>query len=331
MKENLSRQFFIALFLGIPFALSMQLANSQTVGANIGSASAPSTVQTANTASLVVHDEPYALFDGLVRELRNGGYVLFLRHGVVLPSTTDQRGPGAWWQDCQSTQRLAPEAQPRVRAFAEALVRQRISVYAVHTSEFCRAADTAAHFGLIPARRSPALNDVSALPDIQAATLGKYAAGIQALLSDVMPPKVNRVLVGHSLPPKIVHPALNYLPEGNVAIFKAEGNGRFHYLTSVSPGQWQWIGKQMVQDQINALLAQNLAGSPQVAPAVPPTPSQVLIAPGKGTQGSAPCAGPAAWRIQFIHAARPINRRPGWQLAANAILVGKLCDPAQHV
>ena len=255
------------------------------MGANTGTANATATVQAVNTSALVVTDEPYALFDGLVRELRNGGYVLYLRHGAVLPSTTDKRGTGAWWQDCQNTQRLAPEAQPRVRATAEALVRQRIFVYEIHTSEFCRAVDTGIHFGLIAAKRSPALNDASSLPDTQAQTLAKYAAGIQILLSDTTPPKVNRLLIGHGLPPTIIHPALSYLPEGNVAIFKAEGNGRFHYLTSVSPGQWQWLGKQMVQDQINASLAQSLAGNPQVAPAIPSPPSQILIAPEKELKG----------------------------------------------
>ncbi len=262
-----------------------QTGYSQTVGANTGSAYATAVVQLSSAPLLAVSDEPYALFDGLVRELRKGGYVLYMRHGAVLPSTTDKRGTNAWWRDCQNTQRLAPEAQPRARAVAEALVRQRISVYAVYTSEFCRAVDTAVHFGLITANRTPVLNDVGALPDTQTQTIERYAAAIQTLLSDTTPPKVNRVLIGHVMPPNIVHPSLSYLPEGNVAIFKADGNGQFHYVTSLSPGQWQWLGRQMVQDQINAALAQTLAGNPQVATAVAAPPSQVLIAPEKELKG----------------------------------------------
>ena len=287
MKKLLARDLLLYSALGLFSLLAMQSVFSQTVGANTGTANATATIQSSNTSGLVVNDEPYALFDGLVRELRNGGYVLYMRHGAVLPSTTDKRGTVAWWLDCPNTQRLAPEAQPRARAIADALVRQRITVYEVYTSEFCRAVDTAAHFGLIAARRSTALNDVSSLPDTQAQTLAAYGGGIQILLSTTTPPKVNRVLIGHALLPNIVHPALSYLPEGNVAIFKAEGNGRFHYLTSVSPGQWQWLGKQMVPDQINASLAQSLGGNPQVAPAVSAPPNQVLIAPEKELKGVA--------------------------------------------
>lgn len=261
-------------------------SQSQQVGANIGTATATATVQSPGTANLFVSDEYYALFDGLVRELRKGGYVLYMRHGLVETSTADKRKSGAWWQDCANTQRLAPEALPRARAIADALVRQRIKVYEIYTSEYCRAVDTSIHVGLVVAKRSPALNDISFLPDMQAQTLARYAGGIQLLLSDVTHSNANRLLVGHAMPPNIVHPALSHLPEGHVAIFKAEGNGRFHYLTSLSPGQWQWLGRQTVQDQINAPFAQILAGSPQVAPAVPAQPSQILIAPEKELKGA---------------------------------------------
>ena len=286
MKTLLSRNVLASLSAGLVSLLVMQPAISQSVGANTGTASATATIQTPIAPSLTVNDEPYALFDGLVRELRSGGYVLYMRHGVVLASSADKRGPGAWWLDCQNTQRLAPEAPPRARAIADAMLRQRISIYEIQTSEFCRAADTAAHFGLIAAKRSPALNDVSSLADSQAQTLAGYARGIRNLLSDVTPPKVNRLLIGHALPANIVHPALGYLAEGSVAIFKAEGNGRFHYLTTLSPGQWQWLGKQFVQDQINTPLAQAAAGNPQVAPAVPAPPNQVLIAPERELKGA---------------------------------------------
>lgn len=283
------QKFLLCAAWALFSSFSMQSARAQTVNANTGTATATAALQTP-TPGLVVADEPYALYEGLVRELRNGGFVLYMRNGAVLPSTADKRVPATlWWQDCTNTQRLAPEAQPRARAIAEALQRQRIIIYEVHSSEFCRAIDTAAHFGLIAARRTPALNDTSALPDQLAPTLTRYAAGIQALLSDMTPPKVNRVLIGHALPANLVHASLSYLPEGNVAVFKAEGNGRFQYVASLSPGQWQWLGKQSVADQnVTPTLAQALAGSnPQVAQPVPTPPNVVLIAPEKELKGVA--------------------------------------------
>ena len=283
---------FRLVFRKYAFALlalwGTQTCLAQTVGANTGTATATASVQPVNSAGLTILDEPYALYEGLVRELRNGGYVLYMRHGVVLPTSADKRVPGtAWWQDCANTQRLAPDAQPRARAIAEALQRQRIIIFEVHTSEFCRAVDTAAHFGLMAARRTPALNDFSALPDQLPHTMRRYAEGIQLLLSEPTPTKVNRVLIGHPLPVNTLHPALTNLPEGHVAIFKAESSGRYHFLSSLSPGQWQWIGKQMVSDLPNAKTpAQTLAGNPQVVQAAPIPAAQILIAPEKELKGA---------------------------------------------
>ena len=285
MRDLRVRTFLVSFSFGLFSLLAIHSANSQTVSASTGTAYATATVQAPGISGSAVNDEPYALFDGLVRELRNGGYVLYMRHGTVLASTTDKRGVGAWWQDCTNSQRLAPEAQSQVRAIADAMARQQIRLYEIYTSEFCRAVDTAANFGWLAAKRSPALNDVSSLPDTRMQTVAAYADGIRILLSGTMPSKMNRLLIGHTLPAQIVHPALNYLPEGNVSIFKAEGNGRFHYLTSLSPGQWQWLGKQRVQDQTYASVAQSPAGNPQVAPAVPAALGQILIPPERELKG----------------------------------------------
>ncbi|HEX4859321.1 MAG TPA: histidine phosphatase family protein [Usitatibacteraceae bacterium] len=249
------------------FALMSSTASyGQTVSTNIGTAKAQASIQQAGSSPLAIGDEPFGLFDGLVRELRNGGYVLYLRHGAVLPGSQDQRGAGAWWKNCSGTQRLAPEALPRARAIGEALQRQRIIVTEVFSSEFCRAIDTAIHLGLSAATHSAALNDASTLGP------GGYtqlASGIQELLSRPMTPRTNRILVGHALPPTLVHPALSTLPEGHSALFKAEGSGRFHFITALSPGQWQWIGRQLVSDAPTAAAAV-IAPAAAVSPPPPP-------------------------------------------------------------
>ena len=275
-----TRILFHRCLVGLIAVSGIPIGDAQTVGANTGTATATASIQPVNSASLTVFDEPFALYESVIRELRNGGYVLYMRHGAVLATTSDKRVPGAsWWRDCANTQRLAPEAQPRARAVAEAIKLQRINIFEVHSSEFCRAVDTATHFGVMPARRTAALNDASALPDQQPQTLMRYAEGIQLLLSAPIPTKVNRVLVGHQLPANLLHPALNNLPEGHVAIFKADTGNRFHFVTTLSPGQWQWIGKQMVADQ------PGLPTNPQVVQPAPIPSAQVLIAPEKELKG----------------------------------------------
>ena len=246
------------------------------------------TANVADSPPLVVADEPFGLADGLVRELRRGGYVLYLRHGTVLPGSTDKVGAGEWWKDCQNTQRIGPEVQAQMRVVAEALLRQRIVVYEVLSSEFCRAFDTAGLLGVAAPQRNAALNDITALNQIPPVagsavnSLAAYTAGIQQLLAKPIPPQTNRVLVGHALPPTIIHPDLATLQEGHTAIFKVGVDNRFHYITTLSPGQWQSIGKQTVVDFTPAITVQ----APQVT-ATPQPPSIALIDAAKELKGAA--------------------------------------------
>ena len=274
-------------------ALSFFTLWHSTSFAQAVSASSHTATATANVAAfqpLVVADEPFGLADGLVRELRNGGYVLYLRHGAVLAGSTDKVAAGEWWKDCQNTQRIGPEVQAQMRAVAEALSRQRIAIYEVLSSEFCRAYDTAGLLGVAAPQRSAALNDITALSSTpqSTASLATYSAGIQQFLSKPTPPKTNRVLVGHALPPTIIHPALSSLQEGHTAIFKVEPGNRFHYITTLSPGQWQSIGKQAVADLTlsYAGAAPQVISAPQVT-ATPPPPNIALIDATKELKGTA--------------------------------------------
>jgi phosphohistidine phosphatase SixA len=218
------------------------------------------------------------LHEGLIRELRNGGYVIFMRHGAVLPGSVDKPGASTWWRDCNSTARLGPEAQPRSRAIGEALQKQRIIISELMSSEYCRAIDTAIHLGLTAPQQQPFLNDAAL---VGAAGYARHAGGIIDLLSRGTLPRTNRLLVGHALPPTLVHPALSTLPENHTAIFKAEGNGKFHFITQLSPGQWAWIGKQTVPETPAPVTAA-LPPKP-AAPGAPPPPP--MIDPAKELKG----------------------------------------------
>ena len=258
---------------------------SQTVSAS--SQTAKATANVAIAEPLAVEDASFGLAEGLIRELRNGGYVLYVRNGAVLPGSTDNITSGEWWKDCQNTKRIGPEVQAQMRAIAGALSRQRIIVHEVISSEFCRAFDTAGLLGLSTPQRNAALNDFTAITNkLQGSTssvssLANYTAGIQQLLVKPTPPRANRILVGHSLPASIIHPALSILQEGHTAIFKVETGNRFHYITTLSPGQWQWIGKQTVADFVPPI-----AVPPQVT-AVPAAPNLPLIDAAKELKGVA--------------------------------------------
>lgn len=252
---------------------ALQAAQAQTVSTNIQPPAATKPDARTTASSLFVDDSPYALFEGLVRELRNGGFVLYVQHGATLSGTLDKKGSGAWWQDCDRSRKLAPEALPRSIAIGRALANQRIPVGEVLTSEFCRSYDTAVQLGLMAPLRTPLLNDPSARPGMRAAAL--TAADIRELLSRPINGKSNRLLVGHPLAPDAAgHPSLAHLSESQTAIFKVEGSGRFHHVATLSPEQWQWIGKQSVAD----------AFAPPLTAA--PAPAPPLINPAKELKGA---------------------------------------------
>ncbi|MEO8384758.1 MAG: hypothetical protein ABI583_05920 [Betaproteobacteria bacterium] len=255
--------------------------HAQSVSASSQTARATATV--GESLPLVVEDAPFALADGLVRELRNGGYALFIRHGALQPGTVDKVGSGAWWKDCASTRRIAPEVQAQIRAMADALTRQRISVNEVMTSEYCRARDTAVLLGVAPPQYNALLNEYPVSGAPSPAALATYAAGIQQLLTKPVPARTNRVLIGHLLPFPIVHPALSVLPEGHTAIFKIESGNRFHYITTLSPSQWQFIGRQNVNDAAIVIQSQ----PPQVVAPIQAQTNIPLIDVNKELKGAA--------------------------------------------
>ncbi len=273
-NTSFARHAFLGACL---FALGAAAATAQTQSTTAQTASVTYNIAPANT--LAVNDEPYALADGLIRELRKGGFILFVHHGAVLPGSVDRQGKGEWWKDCTATQRLAPQANPQAQAIGIALNRQHILIDMVQTSEYCRAVDTGVFLGLTAPQPLPALDALPAFV-AQKKTAADLAKGLQALLSAPVTPGRNRILVGHAAPANTVHPALSGLGEGQTAIFRPEGNGHFHLVAVLSPGQWQAIGRTLVID-----------GPAQVAGAIPvqapPPPQPPLIDPAKELKGVA--------------------------------------------
>jgi phosphohistidine phosphatase SixA len=243
--------------------------------------------QVVADSALTVADAPFATYDGLVRELRRGGYVIYMRHGVVLPGSADTQGSGEWWKRCDQTRRTGPGALPAAQAIGQAFAKQRIPIADVLSSEFCRAYDTALFVGLRTPERRAALNAVSAF-DSQSISRAVLAAGIIELLSTPPPQGSNRLLVGHSLPASLVHPMLAFVEEGHTLVFRPEGAARFHFVAALSPGQWQWIGKQVVEERtappsvpsVNATLLTPVPTP--VPPAQPP-----FIEPARELKGTA--------------------------------------------
>jgi phosphohistidine phosphatase SixA len=274
------------LFSGFGAASFAQTVTSQINGNTVvTTVSSPQPV----VPSLAVADEPFALSEGLVRELRRGGYNIYLRHGAVIPGSSDKQAIGEWWKNCDATQRLAPQAMPQAQLLALALISQRVAVDEILTSEFCRAADTALFLGIVAPKKNAALNDYSAFASVPAnkkRPITDWSAPLINLLATPPSAGRNRILVGHATPANTVHPILASLPEGHAAIFRPEGNqqgnNRFHLITTLSPGQLQAISRQSISD--TSYVAQPNGSAFALPPQVPPPPA---IDPAKELKGAA--------------------------------------------
>lgn len=169
----------------------------------------------------------------LIRQLRRGGFVLYMRHGTTDVSRPD-RTPTVDLADC-ATQRPLTEAGRQLAAAVGAAMRQaRIPLGEVYASPFCRTRESAAAaFG----KGFQVDHDLMYSSNLTSAEKAPFLAETRRLLSTQPAARSNRVLVAHAtnlmdligLFPK---------PEGSVIVFKPLGKGNMKYLASIAPEAW---------------------------------------------------------------------------------------------
>src|SRR5256886_4865220 len=77
----------------------------------------------------------------LLAKLRQGGYVLFLRHTSTDFSQNDSQMKS--FEDCASQRNLTDKGRDEARALGAQIKRLRIPIGPVHASPFCRTQETA--------------------------------------------------------------------------------------------------------------------------------------------------------------------------------------------
>jgi len=172
----------------------------------------------------------------IIKQLRNGGYVLYMRHGNTDTSRPD-RQPSVDLNDC-STQRPLTEEGRRIAAEVGQQIRKaKIPLGEIFSSPMCRAKETAlAAFG-----KNFIINNL--LIDTSNMTKKEKEPVLETareLLSRPIEGKVNRVVVAHA---PILIDLFGYYPkpEASMAIFKPMGDKKFKYIASIAPKQWQTI------------------------------------------------------------------------------------------
>jgi len=160
--------------------------------------------------------------------LREGGYVLYLRHTSTDFSQNDSRMTS--FEDCTSQRNLTDRGRDEARALGEHLKRLKIPIGEVLASPFCRTMETA-RLAFGKARATSEVRGGPARPDDPA----RYAA-LKKLLSARIPAGQNLVISSHGNPFYAVA-GPPYLAEGEMAVVRPEGE-RFSVVARLPLDAW---------------------------------------------------------------------------------------------
>jgi hypothetical protein len=166
---------------------------------------------------------------GLLAELRQGGYVLFLRHTSTDFSQDDSRMKS--FEDCATQRNLTDKGRAEARALGEHVKRLKIPIGEVLASPFCRTMETARlAFG-----KARATNDVRGGP-LSADDPKRYEP-LRLLLGTTPAAGTNTVLSSHGNPFRAVA-GPPYLAEGEIAVVRPEGGEKFSVIARIPLTDW---------------------------------------------------------------------------------------------
>lgn len=187
-------------------------------------------------APVAAQDSPEMAPADLVAALKEGGHVIYVRHGSTEADYADQID--AVMGDCATQRTLSEAGWHEAKKIGEAFARLEIPVGQVVSSEYCRAWQTAdLAFGRYEKTSDLNFEPAEAYSDAQIATMRE---NVTPHLGRV-PEDGNTVLVGHDDP---FEAATGIYPEpmGVVFVLRPGGDGGFEVLGSIAPGDWSGIG-----------------------------------------------------------------------------------------
>ena len=183
----------------------------------------------------------------LVNNLREGGYVIYIRHTQTNKDWGDQVSPKLDLADCNTQRRLSPDGKAEAKQIGTGIKAASIPIGDVISSEYCRAYNTAKlAFGKYTKDSS-----LNFLPCVECTPKDykEYAARVSPLLSAIPASKTNTVLVGHDDPfqgvTMSVEPSNGIYPApmGVSYVVKPMGDGTFQLVAKLLPSQWQALAQ----------------------------------------------------------------------------------------
>lgn len=174
----------------------------------------------------------------LFKEIRKGGFILYMRHGNTDNSRPD-RVPGVDLNDCATQRPLSDEGRKLMKQVGKAIRETKIPLGQILVSPMCRTRESAQlaigdKFQLVePLMYSANMTSDEKKPRIEA---------LRKLLLAPVAKGTNTLMIAHA-------PNLDDLigffvkPEGTIVVFRQGGPDGFEYLASIHPGDWRSLPK----------------------------------------------------------------------------------------
>jgi phosphohistidine phosphatase SixA len=165
----------------------------------------------------------------LLNALRAGGYVIVMRH-----ATTEAKpdAPHVDLADCATQRNLTLEGRTLARSIGSAFDQLQIPLGRVVSSPFCRAEDTGAlAFG--HEETNAGLGDKAVK---NAGAAADAASALRPLIATTPQPGKVTIVVTHGFNIRSV--VGDDFVEGEAAVFKPDGKGRFALVARVLPQDW---------------------------------------------------------------------------------------------
>lgn len=169
----------------------------------------------------------------LLQALRQGGYVLYIRHGATDNSRADHLPVDLG--DCDTQRVLSDEGRSSMRLLGQRFRSLGIPVHEVLYSPMCRTRDSA--LLAFPDRPRRSEHDLMYSANFTSEQKKPLLVTIRRLISTPPPAGSNTVLIAHA--PNLAD-LFGYFvnPEGTVVILQPRGKGSFEYLASIPPSLW---------------------------------------------------------------------------------------------
>ena len=166
----------------------------------------------------------------VVERLRDGGYVVFLRHAATDHSQKDRLGVPL--TDCRGQRNLNDAGRAQARSIGEAWQALELPLGDVLASGYCRTRETAElAFGRATI--------VPTLTGIPAEMVGTYSGRVRALrrmLGTKPADRDNTVIVGHIA--NLEAATKVEIEEGDAAVFVPLGDSRYRLLATLPASAW---------------------------------------------------------------------------------------------